>query len=623
MSNKIQKNALTRRRFVTLSGNALLVSVVTGCGGGHPKDAVSGRVRLTITWPDAADSDKAASRYIPAYALSLVFELYKQDTPSTRYTLLVNRPDSKPATQSVSFAELLPIGTYVLAGTARGLKDGFGSTVASALTTVEVRPDEIGSARLTLASTIRTIEILGQPLQLKPGESLTLTGRALDPDGKAVFLPGGALTWQLVSGSDFASLSADGLLSARAAGVVRVRLTETQAAVFGEANITIDSGVQPGGGVGLAHTTWPIAGGDGRNSARGSGSVAQGSVHWSIEVGGYTSPVVGTNGTVYIATLAGTQLALNPTSGATLWSHTVFPNNVVGGATLLGDDGTLYTSTTSGIFALNAATGQKIYQIDGTFSFNPMLIPINLGEDGILYVMDRNGKLLAYDTKTRKLLWSTVASTERNYGVMTPAAGTVQTYSSDGGDYPQVRKLDPRTGALVWERTIQGYRTLSGPLLTRDGNTVVGNYYYGNPPPPNRDQMHCISAAGEHLWFVQQRANFVAEGADGAILALDNGTGITAYDATTGQQRWRTPFVSSTDNRTSPGTLLVDGANTLFTGDRSGNLLALNASTGAIKWQYSFDALIGGGSLNQLGRFALGSGGRLYLLARGKLVAFE
>lgn len=622
MSNKIQKNALTRRRFVTLSGNALLVSVVAGCGAGQPKGVASGRVRLAITWPDAADSDKSASRYIPAYALSLVFELYKQDTPSTRYTLLVNRPDSKPATQSVSFAELLPIGTYVLAGTARGLKDGFGSTVASALTTVEVRPDEIASARLTLASTIRTIEILGLPLQLKPSESLTLTGRALDPDGKAVFLPGGALTWQLVSGGDFASLSADGLLTARAAGVVRVRLTEAQIAVFGEANITIDAGVQPGGGVGLARNAWPIANGNARNNARASGSVPEGSVRWSVEVGGYTSPVIGTNGTVYIATLAGTQLALNPTNGATLWSYTVFPNNIVGGASLLGDDGTLYTSTTSGLLALNAATGQKIYQIDGTFTFNPILTPINLGEDGILFATDRNGKLLAYDTKTRQLLWSTVASTERNYGVMTPAAGTVQTYSSDGGDYPQVRKLDSRTGALIWERTIQGYRTLSGPLLSRDGNTVVGNYYYGNPPPPNRDQMHCISAAGEHLWSVQQRAYSVAEGADGAILALDNGTGVTAYDSATGLQRWRTPFASSTDNRTSPGSLLVDAANTLFTSDQSGNLLAMNASTGAIKWQHSFDTLLDAGLYKQLGRFAVSSEGRLFLLAQGKLVAF-
>lgn len=219
---------------------------MAGCGGGSsPPDSAavvsnsrSGRVQLTVSWPDR-NGTKAASRYLPPYSSSLYFELYKKDTPALRFKLVVNRPDDKPSTQTVKFDQLLPAGTYTLAGVARVDKDAQGATVASAGTDVEVKPDIVTNVDLTLNSTIKSINILDQPLTVPVNGTVQLTGHALDPDGKVLFLSGGALKWSVVSGNANASISGDGVINGISVGLARVRLEEPGIKLFAEADVNV------------------------------------------------------------------------------------------------------------------------------------------------------------------------------------------------------------------------------------------------------------------------------------------------------------------------------------------------------------------------------------------------
>ena len=209
------------------AGFLALIGLLSGCGSGSGTGEHSnlGRVQLRISWPDKNATKSAKTRYIPPYAQSLFFELYLKTDPTKRYKLTANRPSDKPSTQTVSFTQLLNEGTYVLAGAARVLADGGGATVASAAKEVVVVAGTNG-VDLTLATTIKTISILGQPITVQVGPDVTMLSGAVDPDGRTLLLPNGALQWSVVSGSAFGTITSAGVLSPKAVGTVRIKLLE-------------------------------------------------------------------------------------------------------------------------------------------------------------------------------------------------------------------------------------------------------------------------------------------------------------------------------------------------------------------------------------------------------------
>jgi outer membrane protein assembly factor BamB len=74
---------------------------------------------------------------------------------------------------------------------------------------------------------------------------------------------------------------------------------------------------------------------------------------WSVEVGavGYGSPVIGADGTIYVGTLSGHLVAINPT-GTIIWKLELTPHGsanypgVVTGSPAVGSDGNIYVVTT-------------------------------------------------------------------------------------------------------------------------------------------------------------------------------------------------------------------------------------------------------------------------------------
>ena len=634
MSNKIKikPDSLTRREFVLFTGSTAVAMITVGCGGTSGTSSGSalggrGKVALTITWPKRESA--STSRYIPAYAQSLVFELYKQDAPQIRYSLVANRPDDKPSVQQLEFSELLTKGTYILAGSARISRDGQGGTVASALTSLDVAANQVASAELTLSTTIRAIEILGQPLKLSIGESLTLTGRALDPDGKVLFLPGGALSWGQISGSDFGSVTPEGIFTAKSIGSARIRLAEVGANISNEANIEI---INRSGSGGLANSAWPKFRGDARNTGRSSGSGATGIKKWEFATGGPigSSPAIGVDGTVYSGSYY-KLYAIDGSTGVKKWEFTT--GGAIYTSPAIGLDGTVYigsnysepyTAEDAKLYALDGSTGAKKWEfITGRLIFASPAI----GIDGTVYISSRTYignyfqgtggfyyKLYALDGSTGVKKWEFIAGDDIGSCPAIGADGTVYIGSADRKFYA----LDGSTGVKKWEFATGGQISYS-PTIGADGTVYFGsgdgNFYALD------------GSTGVKKWNFDFNGNDwpvsdPAIGLDGTVYVVITIAGtptsnLYALDGTTGVPKWKlfiernagSPAIGA-DNTVYIGV----GASGSFTNDSK--VYALDGSTGVKKWEFALMGL-------QASSPAIGSDGTVYVGSGYKLYAIR
>jgi outer membrane protein assembly factor BamB len=569
MSNNTHQ---TRRELLaqlgTLSGMGILVSISVGCGGSdkslpNTSSSRAGDVQLKITWPSAP-----TSRYIPAYAKSLVFVLYKQDNPAERYTLVANRPDTLPATQSVTF-RTIPIGAYVLEGVARVDREGQGATVSSASTPIQIRAGETTRAELTLNSTIRSVEILGQPLKVTVGDALTLTGRALDPDNKVILLPSGALTWSQLSGTPVGMVTSEGRLTTSAAGVIRVRLAEPVTNVGAEADIQVVAKQ------GLATSAWPKFRGDAKNTGRGGGSGAVGVKKWEFVAGLHvsSSPAIGSDGTVYFGSWDINFYALDGATGAKKWE---IVNPCFTSSPSIGFDGTVYIGSNDfGVYALDGATGTTKWQFIavGGFSSSPAI-----GSDGTIYIGtigSRGGGqesvIYALDGATGIAKWSRYVGGQIFSSPAIGSDGTVYFGCYDG----KVYAFDGATGAKKWEFQTQN-TVRSSPAIGSDGTVYVGSA---------DGKVYALDGAtGTKKWEFLT-GNYVlsspAIGFDGTVYIGSYDFKVYALDGATGAKKWE--FLTGAEIQSSP---VIGSDGTVYIGSNDFKVYALDGVTGTKKWEF-------------------------------------
>ena len=196
-----------------------------------------GKVSLSIAWPA-----KSNSRYIPPYALSLAFTLYALDTQQPPVNLVVNRPDTLPLIQTVTFDGPLLAGHYTLVGLAKTKQNGQGDTVATATNNdVVVQPVGTTTVAMSLASTLYSLELLGVPLNMTVGDVKALQVKVLDQNKVQLFLPNGDLSWSIVFGANVVSLDNGGNVTANAVGAARVRVSEIGAGLYSDGDISVSA----------------------------------------------------------------------------------------------------------------------------------------------------------------------------------------------------------------------------------------------------------------------------------------------------------------------------------------------------------------------------------------------
>ncbi len=550
---------------------------LAGCGGGGSNDSQTrkGQVRLNISWTDKRAAS-LSTRYIPVYASSLFFELYPKDNPNQRYTLTANRPPDKPSTQQVTFNELLPSGTYELAGAARALADAQGATVASGAVEINVQPG-INAVALTLNSTVKSLLVLGQPLAVGVGQNATLQSGAFDPDGAGLLLPDGALTWSVVSGSQFGSISPGGKLAATAAGTMRVRVAEPVTGVKAEADVVISLQSSTSG---LANSGYPKAGADAGNTGQVQGSGAVGQIAWTFDLGGrgVNTPVLGNNNLLFAYQQNGVIFALDATTGAKKWQATL-PNMgkaAFGSSLIAGDDNTIYVGYDMGVQAYDAATGlpkwnNSDFQVTGG---------INLAS-GKIYAPSLYRGVGVIDARTGTTLTNYPGLTYSNDVVIGSgfAYFTTENPSNNGGI--EFHAVNLATGTLAWKKT--GGISGGVPAVGADGTVYLGladgtmNAFDGQSGATKASAQaglgvgftNPIIASDSTVYFRRRDANFKVQ--------------TVHYDAGLTQQLGSSPILVKQLSLGPDATLYGSGFD-IDNRDQT-SVYALNSQDGTVKWK--------------------------------------
>ncbi|MDD3137020.1 MAG: PKD domain-containing protein, partial [Methanoregula sp.] len=228
-------------------------------------------------------------------------------------------------------------------------------------------------------------------------------------------------------------------------------------------------------GSGLANSAWPKFGHDAQNTGRSEYTGSQnGTPKWSYYAGTmnsarfeYQSPVIGTDGTIYIGDGFGTLHAIYP-DNTIKWQKTKKAAgwNTMGGSLAIGSDGTLYAGCVNKyIYA--------VYPSDGTIKWKSPAIGAEIyggpaiGSDGTIYI--GSDALYAFNPRDGSLKWKNTTGTA-NYA--TPAIGpdgTIYIGSQTTGTF---YAYNP-DGTLKWSNT-SGAVTGSAAIGS-DGTIYVGS----------------------------------------------------------------------------------------------------------------------------------------------------
>jgi outer membrane protein assembly factor BamB len=326
------------------------------------------------------------------------------------------------------------------------------------------------------------------------------------------------------------------------------------------------------------------------------------SVSWSVDVGGEPSYALIVGGIVYVtASVNGNSelFALNGTTGATVWGPIAFAG--VTGITydtgrIFVDSGT-YIST--GILsALDATTGNAIWSATVPGQFATQSPPV--AAEGLVYTLD-DGVLTAFNETNGAQVWQqSVSGTNGAPAVTVDGVYTAPVcYAID---------LQPATGTMIWS--------------TNTGCSGGG----GNTPVVGGGRMYAPLSPGYYAGNVYAAESGQVLGAFSAsappaistsnLFILDNST-LQGIALSNDQILWS--FAGDGTLVNSP----IAVNNYVFVGSSSGNLYALDATTGAQVWTMNLGAAITGpatgGSATQ-GATGLSAGDGLLIVPAGNTV---
>lgn len=286
-----------------------------------------------------------------------------------------------------------------------------------------------------------------------------------------------------------------------------------------------------------------------------------GTLKWTYSTGGgvYSSPAIGTDGTIYVGSRDHNLYAIK-SDGTLKWNYTT--GGEINAPPTIGGDGIIYAgSYDHKLYALNpSGTLMCEYDAGQVIHSSPAI-----GSDGIIYVGSSNGRLNAlYPNCTLK--WKSDPSV---HGIWTHPAlspdGTVIYHGADDG-YLYARYAS--NGSIKWKSPWTYGGIQSSPAIGGDGTIYVGTQY-GN------------------LWAINQE--------DGSL----------KWNYYMTLSAWSSPAIGA------------DG--TIYFATCYGHVYAMNPN-GEVKWIYSGNFDDDGHFYSSP---AIGSNGILYIgSTKGKLYAF-
>jgi outer membrane protein assembly factor BamB len=327
--------------------------------------------------------------------------------------------------------------------------------------------------------------------------------------------------------------------------------------------------------------------------------------------------------TVYAGGQDGQLHAVDALTGRKRWSFRaggpIRTRPTVSGADLYfqADDGLLYK--------LAAASGEERWRvrvvekpIERLPFDNPKSRYDRFGSDvtvagGRLYLGTHDGRVLAIDPARGEKAWE-FASGDSVLAAPAVEGERLVFGSFDGCVYA----LEAATGKLVWKRDTRG-PVVSTPALAGD-RVVVGNRSY--------DLLGLDARTGEPAWTRYIWFSWVESSAavrDGvAYVGSSDATAVYAFDARTGERRWKTDVYgwawgqpAVTDARVYAGTASQKG----YLAGHRGLVVAMDRATGRPAWHYAAEPAATG-SYGFPGSPAVGAGLVFVTGLDGKVYAF-
>ena len=279
--------------------------------------------------------------------------------------------------------------------------------------------------------------------------------------------------------------------------------------------------------------------------------------------------------------------ALNAQTGAVRWK---LPTAGMIGRPVVAN-GVIYFAPQDGyIYAVDAATGHMRWRFQRTVN-----VSTRVGIDGYpaldgdsLYVASDGGTVYALDAQTGKERWLFTLPDSKGHIYAAPAVGQGKVFISSGNGTNAFYALDEATGKIIWQRSepqgFDGY-----PLLL--GNTV----YVGADGYTQASFYALDAATGKIRWQFQGNDSVITrpafDGANVFIGALDSS--LYQVNAESGKVGWHVTLASS-DNLpalpTGAAPTVADGV--VYVGGESGVVEALDAATGAVRWQHTVDGSV-------------------------------
>ena len=271
----------------------------------------------------------------------------------------------------------------------------------------------------------------------------------------------------------------------------------------------------------------------------------------AIGIGAVAAGVAGGSDTV--AAAGGEELWEFETRGTVVSSPTVIDSFVYVGS----NDGSVYALNTS------SAGMRWEFETDGAVRSSPTVV------DGILFVGSGDGSLYAVDVESGEQQWAFETGGDVDSSP-TVVGGTVFVGSNDGSLYA----VDAESGQAEWSYDTGG--AITGSPVVSDGVVFVGS---------TDSNLYAVdTASGDEEWTFETGGEIRSSPtvANGIVYAGSEDRNVYAVDAGSGQEEWSYETVGRLSTPT-----VGDGGfvrETLFIGDRTGTVYALNAELGGLRW---------------------------------------
>jgi outer membrane protein assembly factor BamB len=296
---------------------------------------------------------------------------------------------------------------------------------------------------------------------------------------------------------------------------------------------------------------------------------------WQFDTG-YTiasTPAIGKDSAI-VGDASGTVYALALQSGGVQWKFKA--QNAVYSTPEISGDRVVFASTDGTIYALAVASGQTIWKYK---TDRPMVACPRVAE-GVIYVGSSESKFRALDLASGKLLWEFEGVTGFVETRPLIQEGKVIFGAWDGHLYG----LEARTGALAWKWKGDKPGDLLSPAacwpVAADGKVFV--------VAPDRRMTAIDVRTGEQIWrtgdfMVRESIGMSEDGNRFYVRAMQDFIYAFSTASTKPDKVWECKAAFGYDINSG---MLVEKDGTVFYGTKNGLLIALDARTGAIKWQH-------------------------------------